>query len=203
MHVFGPFARFPLAAERAYNVPEAPLEAHEQVKRRFGLERTVLVQASGYGFDNRAMLAALAELGPRGRAVAVLPADVDAQELHRLHCLGVRGVRLNLATLASRHAGDPARLVRGYEQMLAPLGWHLQMFADSDTLRALEPVLGASAVDIVIDHMGLPRAEQGVEQPGFQAVLRLAARRHVWIKLSGADRITRASGKLRDAIPPS
>jgi predicted TIM-barrel fold metal-dependent hydrolase len=29
----------------------------------------------------------------------------------------------------------------------------------------------------------------------------LAAAPHVWVKLAGADRITRASGKLRDAIP--
>ena len=201
MHVFGPFERFPLAAERAYNVAEAPLDAHERMKRRVGLERTVLVQASGYGFDNRAMLAALEELGPRGRGVAVLPLDVQVEELHRLHELGVRGLRLNLATLASRHAGDPAQLVGAYQRMLAPLGWHLQVFADIETLRGLEPVLGGCAIPIVIDHMGHPRAEQGVEQPGFQAVLRLAAQKHVWIKLAGADRITRATGRLRDAIP--
>ena len=27
-HVFGPYARFPLAAERSYTPPEAPFEAH-------------------------------------------------------------------------------------------------------------------------------------------------------------------------------
>src|SRR5436309_14982108 len=57
MHVFGPFDRYPLAAERAYNVAEAPIAAHERMKRQVGLERTVLVQASGYGTDNRALLA--------------------------------------------------------------------------------------------------------------------------------------------------
>src|SRR5438128_1139788 len=65
MHVFGPLERFPLAAERSYNVTDAPLAAHERMKRQVGLERTVLVQASGHGTDNRAMLAALATLGPR------------------------------------------------------------------------------------------------------------------------------------------
>src|SRR3954469_18217437 len=38
MHVFGPYERFPLAPERAYNVPEAPLEEHERMKRAVGLE---------------------------------------------------------------------------------------------------------------------------------------------------------------------
>lgn len=201
MHVLGPFERYPLAAERAYNVPEALLETHERMKRQVGLERTVLVQASGHGFDNRAMLAALAQLGPRGRAVAVLPTGVSSRELQSMHAAGVRGVRLNLLTLASRHAGDPARLVGDYERLLAPLGWHLQVFADARTLLSMKDSLLNCGVPVVIDHMGLPDAAKGVGQPGFETVLRLLAAKHVWVKLAGADRITRASGHLRDAIP--
>ena len=201
MHVFGPFDRYPLAAERAYNVAEAPLEAHERMKSRVGLERTVLVQASGYVFDNRAMLSALETLGGRGRAVAVLDPLKSQEELQRLHAAGVRGVRLNLVTLASRHPGDRAQVVAGYERMLAPLGWHLQVYADAATLQQLEPVLARSSANIVIDHMGLPDAAEGTAQPGFQAVLRLANAAHVWVKLAGADRITRGSGRLRDAVP--
>jgi predicted TIM-barrel fold metal-dependent hydrolase len=201
MHVLGPFDRYPLAAERAYNVPEAPLEAHERMKRRVGLERTVLVQASGHGFDNRAMLAALAQLGEHGRAVAVMPADSNPKDLERLHAAGVRGLRLNLVSLASRHGGDPARAVLDYERLLAPLGWHLQVFADAATLQSLEPVLRRCRLNVVIDHMGLPDAAAGIAQPGFQAMLRLMKEGHVWAKLAGADRITRASGRLRDALP--
>jgi predicted TIM-barrel fold metal-dependent hydrolase len=197
MHVFGPFARFPLAPERAYNVAEAPLEAHERMKQSVGLERTVLVQASGHGFDNRAMLAALAGLGPRGRAVAVVPPDSTG--LRELHAAGVRGVRLNLVTLASRHAGDPAHLISAYERMLEPLGWHLQVFGEG--FESLEPALARCKVNVVIDHMGLPDAAKGIDQPSFQAVLRLAQKKHVWVKLAGADRITRSTGRLRDAIP--
>jgi predicted TIM-barrel fold metal-dependent hydrolase len=201
MHVLGPFDRFPLAAERAYNVAEAPLEAHEHMKRQVGLARTVLVQASGYGYDNRALLDALARLGARGRAVAVLAPETPAGELEGMHRAGVRGLRLNLLTLASRHAGDRAQLVGDYERILAPLGWHLQLFADAATLLALEPVLARCSVPVVIDHMGLPDADAGTGQQGFQAVLRLLAGPHVWVKLAGADRITRTSGRLRDAIP--
>jgi predicted TIM-barrel fold metal-dependent hydrolase len=200
MHVFGPFERYPLADERAYNVPEAPLEAHERMKRRVGLERTVLVQASGHGSDNRAMLAALAQLGARGRAVAVLDPPTPASELEKMHACGVRGLRLNLVSLASRYGGDHAQRVADYEGLLAPFGWHLQVFARATTLQALEPALARCKVNIVIDHMGLPDAARGIAQPGFEAVLRLLAAGHVWVKLAGADRITRASGRLRDAI---
>jgi predicted TIM-barrel fold metal-dependent hydrolase len=201
MHVLGPFDRYPLAAERAYNVPAAALEAHERMKSRVGLQRTVLVQASGHGFDNRAMLAALAELGERGRGVAVLPLNASSKELETLHAAGVRGVRLNLVTLASRHGDDRARAVRDYERLLEPMGWHLQVFADAATVQSLETTLRRCRVTVVIDHMGLPDAAAGIAQPGFQALLRLMKEEHMWVKLAGADRITRKSGRLRDAVP--
>jgi predicted TIM-barrel fold metal-dependent hydrolase len=201
MHVFGPFARFPLARERAYTVAEAPLEAHERMKRQVGLERTVLVQASGYGTDNRAMLEALARLGSRGRAVAVLPPETPPPELQRLHAAGVRGLRLNFYTLAWRDRGAETGLFETYARMAGPLGWHLQIFVDPDTLLALAPALERARVAVVVDHMGMPDAAGGLEQPGFQALLRLLRAGRVWAKLAGADRITRASGRLGEALP--
>jgi predicted TIM-barrel fold metal-dependent hydrolase len=201
MHVFGPLERFPLAAERAYNVAEAPLAAHERMKRQVGLARTVFVQASGYGTDNRAMLAALAELGASGRGVAVVDAETPLRELEQLHKAGVRGIRLNLYTLASRYPGDRAALVERFARLVAPLGWHLQFFADAATLAALEGALSRAPVDVVIDHMGLPDARAGLGQPGFQALVRLLRLGRAWAKLAGADRITRSTGRLRDAIP--
>src|SRR4051812_45789854 len=137
MHVFGPFDRFQRAAERAYNVAEAPLAAHERMKSQVGLERTVFVQASGHGTDNRAMLAALAEIGPRGRGVAVVRPQAPLADLQRMHKAGVRGLRLTLYTFAGRHVGEPASLLRAYERLIAPLGWHLQLFCDPTTLATL------------------------------------------------------------------
>jgi len=200
MHVFGPFDRFPLAAERSYNVPEALLAAHEAMKRRVGLERTVLVQPSGYGVDNRALLEALRVLGPRGRGVAVVDADAPDAELDAMHTVGVRAVRLNLVSLKSRYS-DPARLIGEFATRLQPRGWHLQVFGEGELIAALEPALARSPIDVVIDHMGLPEARQGLDQPGFKALLRLMATGRVWAKLAGSDRVTRHTGALRDAIP--
>ena len=201
MHVFGPFARYPLAAERAYNVEEAPLAAHERMKAQVGLERTVLVQASGYGMDNRAMLDALDRLGSRGRAVAVVTLDVSSDELRAMHERGVRGVRLNLLTLGSRHSGDPSDLLRRYGKLVAPLGWHVQVFISGPMLVAMQEAIRRCPVPVVVDHMGMPDAAQALSQPGFQALLKLMQEKHVWAKLAGADRITRSSGRLRDAVP--
>jgi predicted TIM-barrel fold metal-dependent hydrolase len=201
MHVFGPFERYPLAAERASNVPEALLAEYDRMQRAVGLERTVLVQPSGHGYDNRAMLAALDELGARGRGVAVVDLRAPRVELEALHEHGVRGLRLNLVTMRSRYGPDVARVLRDYARLLEPVGWHLQVFADGETLETLETPIAGSPVPIVIDHMGLPEAAAGLGQPGFQAVLRLLRTGHVWVKLAGADRITRSSGRLREAIP--
>ncbi len=200
MHVFGPFDRFPLAADRSYNVPEAPLAAHEAMKRAVGLVRTVLVQPSGYGTDNRLLLAALRDLGPRGRGVAVIDTDASDRELDALHEAGVRAVRLNLVSLKRRY-DDPSRLIDELGARLAPRGWHLQVFGENALIADLEPALGRSRVAVAIDHMGLPDARHGLDQPGFQALLRLLRTGHVWAKLAGADRVSQSTGKLADAIP--
>jgi predicted TIM-barrel fold metal-dependent hydrolase len=201
MHVLGPFERFPLATERAYTVAEAPLAAHEGMKRALGLERTVLVQASGHGTDNRALLAALARLGPRGRAVAVVDVRTPTDELKSMHAAGVRGLRLNFQTMRERYAGDTGQWLAKFEALVAPLGWHLQLFCGADLLVEMESMLVNSKTDIVIDHMGLPDAAAGTGQPGFQALLRLLRSKNIWVKLAGADRITRSTGRLRDAVP--
>jgi predicted TIM-barrel fold metal-dependent hydrolase len=200
MHVFGPFDRFPLAARRSYDVPEAPLSAHEAMKRDVGLGRTVLVQASGYDTDNRCTLAALAELGPRGRAVVVVEPDIADGDLDTLHRAGVRGVRLNLVSLKTRYK-DPADLIAAFATRLKPRGWHLQLFCENALIAELEDILAAAPIDIVVDHMGLPDARHGLDQAGFQALLRLLRKGHVWAKLAGADRVTQHTGRLADALP--
>ena len=201
MHVFGPFERYPLAAGRAYNVPEAPIALHERMKKNVGLERTVLVQASGCGTDNRALLAALEQLGARGRAVAVVDPGTKLNELKSLHAAGVRGVRLNLFTQRDYYAGDAAHWFAKFEELVARAGWHLQLFCDPNTLPGMETMLSRSKATLVLDHMGLPDAAAGIDQPVFQCVLRLLKAGHFWVKLAGADRVTRKIGRLRDAIP--
>lgn len=202
MHVFGPFERFPLASTRAYTVPEAPLAIHERMKADVGLERTVVVTPSGYGADNRATLAALKELGPRGRGIAVIHPLIASIDLETMNKAGVRGVRLNFYSGGKQSEVDRWRLVEETAARIAPLGWHLQVFADGPTLASLAPAILSSEVDVVIDHMLMPVAGLGLEQKDFQHLLDLVAHNeHVWVKLAGADRITRESGKLGEAIP--
>jgi 2-pyrone-4,6-dicarboxylate lactonase len=54
---------------------------------------------------------------------------------------------------------------------------------------------------VTIDHMGRLDASLGLEQKPFQDLLRLMEDDKIWMKVSGADRITKAGPPYADAIP--
>lgn len=191
MHVFGDPARYPLAPFRSYDVGEAPLEAYRATQRRLGLDRVVFVQASGYHTDNRCMLDAMAALGRGGRGIAVVDDGVVTGELRRMHEAGVRGIRVNLASVGSLTARQAAERMARLARRVADLGWHVQLFLPPAQLAELAPRIAGLPVAAVIDHMGLPRLGEGVGQPAFAALLRLVETGRCWVKLSGADRIAR------------
>ena len=60
----------PLAANATFKPPHAPLANYRRVQSALELQRVVLVQPTGYGFDNRFMLDALATLGSSARWIA-------------------------------------------------------------------------------------------------------------------------------------
>ena len=77
MHVYED--AYPLAATATFKPPHAPASAYRAVQRELGLARTVVIQPTGYGFDNRCTLAALATLGPEARAIVVVAAGRRAR----------------------------------------------------------------------------------------------------------------------------
>ena len=72
---------------------------------------------------------------------------------------------------------------------------------EADLIAELAPSLHRSPAPVVIDHMGRINASLGLDQPNFQALLRLLDDRNVWVKVSGADRITRQGPPYADAVP--
>ena len=71
VHVVGPAARFPFLADRPYTPADATYAMLQERMRGLGIDRTVIVQPSFYGTDNRCTLDALAQFGPTARGVAV------------------------------------------------------------------------------------------------------------------------------------
>ncbi len=178
-HIFGPFARFPLDPGRHYTPPEASVDAYRAIAEPLGLQRMVVVQASPYGTDNRATLEAVRLFGhEHARAVAVVDERFDDAALRALTDAGVCGARFNLVS----GNGTPEDQIIALARRIAPLGWHMQIYADGAKLLALAPVAASLPVPVVIDHCGGVRAALGTAHPEFVALLRLLDTGHVWVK---------------------
>src|SRR6267378_2472011 len=76
---------------------DATVEDYRALQKRIGTSRNVIVQPSTYGLDNRCTLDATVAIGPGARAVVVVNDSVSHAELKRMHGLGARGIRFNLA----------------------------------------------------------------------------------------------------------
>ena len=179
-HVFGPLDRFPYVAERNYTPPEATLAQYDALLRHLGIERSVIVQPSIYGSDNRATEDGIRQLGGRGRGVAVVDPAVDEAELARLHQAGFRGVRFNLV-----HTGGSTSLaaLETLAARVAPLGWHVQLYLRGRTLPDIAPRLLKLPTDIVIDHLAHLEADKDTTQPGFRTLLQLLDAGRCWVKV--------------------
>lgn len=198
-HIFGPADRFPYASERRYTPPDAPKEKLRALHRHLGLDRSVLVQASCHGKDNRAMLDAIADSGGAMRGVAMVGPEITDSELLGLHAGGVRGVRFNFV----RHLGgapDPDETNRLIERV-APLGWHIVLHLDAEDIGTYRGFLDQLEVPFIIDHMGRPEACHGLDQPPFRALLELLRNPLAWVKVSGPERISSVGPPFLDAIP--
>lgn len=185
-HIIGDGIRFPYTEGRSYTPPPASEDQYMAMLDACGMERGVLVQVSVHGTDNRYMLQALRRHPTKLRGVAVAAASITDRELEDWHAAGVRGLRLNvlfgggvgfdsLESLASRIAG---------------LGWHLQFLMDVRNLPPLMSRLCKLSVPCVFDHMGHMPVAEGMNHPGFQALLHGVRDYGWWSKLSGAYRIS-------------
>ena len=200
-HICGPIDRHPYSDRRVYTPPDTLLPAYRHMLNTLGVERAVLVQPSVYGSDNRVMLAAMAELGTRCRAVAVVDDAVSDEALARMHAAGVRGVRVNVVDVAEAKGVIPMAPLRGLAERIAPFGWHVELLVHADEFPDLDTLFGDFPVDIVLGHLGYMRTEKDVRQPGFQALLELARSGRAWIKLTGPYRISGEAPPWRDTIP--
>jgi predicted TIM-barrel fold metal-dependent hydrolase len=196
-HILGPQSRYPYTPHRTYTPPDAPLASYKDMLKTLGLERSVIVQPSVYGTDNRATLEAIRQGGPNFRGVVVVDENIDVAEMERMHELGVRGVRINLLFKSGIEVSD----VRKLAQKIAPFGWHLQMLVDVSEFSELD-TLAELPVEVVFDHMGHMPTSIGVEHPGFKKMLKMLEQEQAWAKLSGPYRITCRNGlPYQDTIP--
>ena len=198
-HALGPQRRFPYAASRKYTPPDAPLEQCLRLHDALGFERGLVVHANTHGFDNSVDLDAVARSDGRYFAVVRLDENATAAGCRELHAAGARGVRF---AFNPQHGGTLD--LKAFDRVMSAidgLGWFVELHFDGDALPGLRSWLERIPANVVIDHFGRIDAAAGPGQEPFAVLLELARRPNFWIKLSGADRISRSGFPYEDVAP--
>jgi 2-pyrone-4,6-dicarboxylate lactonase len=200
-HVFGPGDVFPYAPERKYTPCDASKEKLWELRDFLGFERSVIVQATCHGADNRAMVDALRNSGDRARGVATVTANFTDAQLRELHDAGVRGVRFNFVKRLVDTT--PREVLSEIAHRIQPLGWHVVIYFEAHELPDLYDFFASLPTIVVVDHMGRPDVTQPIDNPSFQLFVKLM-REHgnFWSKVGGAERLSKSGPPLYEDVIP-
>ena len=181
IHVYD-MNRYPIPQANPVSPPHATWDDYLALRSKLGLSRAVIVQATGYEFDNRCTLEALARNPESTRAILTLPTDVSDADLQHYDALGARGLRFMLVP------GAPQ--VMQWEDLpvmaerIAPLGWNINRQLDGRDLVQYAPMLADLPCRLVIDHVGKFLKPVPTDHPGFIALRQLLEHGNTWVKLS-------------------
>ncbi|HSV83548.1 MAG TPA: amidohydrolase family protein [Ramlibacter sp.] len=187
-HVFGPFDRYPLAADCRYQPPLATAASHIAALDAAGFAHGVLVHASANGFDNSAVLDAVAAHPSRLAVIAVFPESVSDEELAAARAAGVRGIRFTETGDRAGAAKPSGTLGLDALERMAPrlqaFGLHAQLWAKCQFVVDARAMLERCGIPLVFDHMGYFDVGLGVDDRCFRSFLDLAGNTASWVKLT-------------------
>jgi predicted TIM-barrel fold metal-dependent hydrolase len=177
VHIFGPQARFPLLPGRRLDVEDCTCDDLIALHDTLGLTRALLVQSFQHGYSYEYMLNALGRYPERFRGIASPAPDITDRELDILSEAGVVGARF--AYMASPLI-DAALFGR-----IAERGWQAHFMVEGEAQIAAwgERILSFPN-RFVIEHMGNPPADKGIDSPEFRFVLACLDTGRCWVKLS-------------------
>ncbi|WP_199720679.1 amidohydrolase family protein [Azospirillum cavernae] len=197
-HIYGPFDRFPLPPDRSFTPNEAPETALRRLHDHLGFDRAVIVQSQGHGLDHEPLLDALAVGQGRYRGVALLRPGSSPELVRRFDVAGICGVRFSFMP----HLGMPdLDAVRAVIALVEPFGWHVAIHVAGTGLLDMESFIRSIPAPVVIDHMARPDIAEGPNGPVTETLLRLLDSGRVWLKLSGAERLSKAHAPYDDVAP--
>jgi predicted TIM-barrel fold metal-dependent hydrolase len=200
VHVLDP-SRFPYGPNTHYAPAGQELGTPAQlvqVMQTYGTRHALLVGPnSGYGLDNRCLLDTIARGGDRFKGIAVVRNDIAYEELAALKAAAVVGVAWNVTFYGVDHYRDAAPLV----DMLADLDMFVDIQVEHAQLLSFVDMFGSKDVRVLVDHAGRPTIEEGLDQPGFRALLDLASTRRAHVKLSGFVKYSREPSPHDDVRP--
>lgn len=191
LHVYGPFDRYPLVADRGYDPdPHSTLDDYLQVHGVLGLQRAVIVTGSGNGTNNQITLDALARMKGNFKGLALLDPAITDAELAALKEGSFTGFRIKANGKGGLSVDDTKRMIARTRSF----AWHVEFMSQSmaEVIGAL-PFLSGLKVPYLFDHVA--HAEPGQDQLNgeFRELLAiLRNEEHAWINLYSFYQLSKA-----------
>ena len=158
----------------------AELDAH-------GVKYAVLAGVSLYGDYNDYQIDACRK-HKRLRTTVIVKPEVERYVLERMAEDGVVGVRfmwMGVKDLPDLTSYEYRRLLK----RIKDLDWHVHLHLDGKRSKPVVDLLEAAGVKLVIDHLGTPNPEKGVDCEGFRNIIDKTRNGCTWVKLSAGYRI--------------
>jgi D-galactarolactone isomerase len=195
MHLYDP--KYPLAPTALGSPPSGEVAAYRALQRRLGSERTVVVQPTAYGTDNRCTLDGIAALGlERTRGIAVVDDEASDADLEALTRGGMRGVRFQMLPGGALPWDRLDRIA----ERVQDFAWHVQFQTDGRIFPERAAQIMGWPGRIVIDHVGKFLEPVPPEHPAFQSLLRFIDSGRVWVKLSAPYEVSKTGAPLYEDV---
>ena len=179
-HIFGPQSDFPLMPKHVlseYDFLDATLEDWVTMQQAIGLSRGVHIQTQMYGHGYELLLHAQCRFPERLRAVAIPRPTITDQELAILTANGFVGSRY---VYRMYEEIDPVMVARTHEY-----GWSQHYLpAPGAKGRHWHKRILASPGRFVLEHMGNPLPQEGIDSEEFKFVMRCIDTGRCWVKMS-------------------
>ena len=172
------------------NVPSAPggpplpghftVPMYQELQKRLGLERVIVVQPNAYQSDNRVTVEALRVLGPSAKGVGVVMPDATNGHI----------VQLTMAGICAQRIFQLPHGAVGFDKMdqvmakVHPFGWHANIQLDGRDLLKHEAQIKKLPGRFVIDHVGKFLTPVPPQHEAFRSLLQLLDTGRCWVKLS-------------------
>lgn len=194
-HIVGPVTS--QAATRLFTAPEASVHDYVTMLDRLGIRHGMLVQPTVHGDDHCILLKGLRAYPSRLSGVAVIDATTSRSDLDAMRDAGVVGARLFDICGDGKAMTD----LEAIASLCAAYGWFLQLAGPGRLYRLLEARIAGLRLPVVIDHFGWFDLANGVTGEDFRCLLRLVRGGDVYLKLSAANRLSKAGPPFPEILP--
>ena len=95
---------------------------------------------------------------------------------------------------------DAKAVLDATAEQIRGLGWHVQIYTRTAVVAGLKDHLARMPLPVVVDHFGRGNPAQGPGHPDFAALLELVKSGHLYVKISGAYRVSERAPDFSDVV---